>query len=228
MVSAASCLCGCGEFVAANRRYCKSHNLRRHAERSSSGFSGHRHSDDFKRLIGAKNRGRIWSAASRAKTSLAQMGRPRQWKHSPEALARLSESAKRQWSDPDMREKMLSGLREQSLEQRARRRIGKQRHVAARYGSCGCAVCKFSNPSRLSHRAYELFLQDFDVVIAEERFGPYRVDFLLAEEWLAIEVDGDYWHAQRKEHDAMRDAFLLSEFGLPVARLTEQDILRVA
>ena len=69
-----------------------------------------------------------------------------------------------------------------------------------------------------------MLLKDFEVVIPEERFGRYSVDFLLAEEWLAIEVDGDYWHAVSGDDYGARDQYLLEVFGLPTVRLREQEI----
>jgi hypothetical protein len=100
----------------------------------------------------------------------------------------------------------------------------RKRHIEQCDGSCGNPVCgTYPSPSNLAWRAYELFLQDFEIVIPEERFGRYRVDFLLAEEWLAIEVDGAYYHRD-PTFDEERDAWLLANFGLPVVRLTEQEI----
>ena len=66
--------------------------------------------------------------------------------------------------------------------------------------------------------------KDFDVVIPEERFGKYSVDFLLAEEWLAIEVDGSYWHSVNKTDYKARDQYLLKRFNLPVVRLSEEEL----
>ena len=90
-------------------------------------------------------------------------------------------------------------------------------------GSCGSVSCGARpNPSGLAWRAYEAFLRGFEVVVPEARFGPYSVDFLLAEEWLAVEVDGEYWH-RNKDHSE-RDEYLLREHGLPVARIAEHEV----
>lgn len=85
-----------------------------------------------------------------------------------------------------------------------------------------------ANPSQLAWTAYEKFLQDFEIVIPEERFGPYTVDFLLAEEWLAIEADGSYWHELDERRNPgcfeRRDKYLLDKFRLPTIRLSEPEI----
>lgn len=62
------------------------------------------------------------------------------------------------------------------------------------------------------------------IIKREKRFGRYRVDAYLPERHLAFEADGKYWHSQQREHDARRDAELLERFGLPVVRLTEQEL----
>lgn len=53
--------------------------------------------------------------------------------------------------------------------------------------------------------------------VQEARVGRYRVDFLLQDGRVAMEVDGDYWHRDA-EKDRRRDAFLLGQ-GIRVVRI---------
>ena len=99
-------------------------------------------------------------------------------------------------------------------------------HASLDLSDCQCVVHKSpsrTEPTKLAWTAYELFLEDFDIVVPEVKFGPYRVDFLLADEWLAIEVDGAGWH-RNYARDCKRDKFLLDKFELPVVRLTQAEI----
>ena len=115
------------------------------------------------------------------------------------------------------------GLRN-SPEQRQRQSAAALRRVHPE--GCPCAMCvhtAWRDPTKLAWRAYSKFLRDFEVVVAEVQFGPYRVDFLLAEEWLAVEVDGPL-HANRVEQDQRRDAWLLEHHDLPTIRLSLEDI----
>ena len=108
---------------------------------------------------------------------------------------------------------------------KAKRLISKHRlkHLET-VQNCNCAAHNyFRQPSLLAWDAYDLLLKDFRVVIPEMRFGRYSVDFLLAEEWLGIEIDGPF-HKGREARDAKRDAELLEKFDLPIVRLSKKDI----
>ncbi|MEW6096251.1 MAG: DUF559 domain-containing protein [bacterium] len=52
--------------------------------------------------------------------------------------------------------------------------------------------------------------------------GKYCVDFLLPDYNLIIEVDGEYWHTNKKEFDANRDNELKSLRGLDTVRFSRQ------
>ena len=120
------------------------------------------------------------------------------------------------------------GLTKESDSRVAKYARGIQQHIETCDGSCGSPSCgNRENPSQLQWLAYDLLLKDFDVVIPEERFGKYSVDFLLAEEWLAIEVDGSYWHRVNKTNYKARDKYLLKRFGLPVVRLSEEELRKL-
>lgn len=109
-----------------------------------------------------------------------------------------------------------------SIEHRQRISEGLKRHYASHGQDCACIPT--AGPSKLAWDTYDLLLKDFEVVIPEARFGPYSVDFLLAEEWLGIEIDGSYWHEINGTDYIARDEYLLSEHGLPIVRLTEEEI----
>lgn len=113
--------------------------------------------------------------------------------------------------------------RTQSIEVREAHSAAAKRHRET-CANEDCGHCVHGNPSKLAWQAYDLLLQEFEVVIPEQRFGPYSVDFLLAEEWLAIEVDGEYWHKDRGWKDMVKDAYLAEHHNLPTVRLSEHDI----
>ena len=116
-----------------------------------------------------------------------------------------------------------------SAETRVKISASLKRHIAKCDGQCGSAVCSppASPPTDLERRLYVL-LAEFPTVIREQRFGRYRVDAYLPPPYhLAFEADGVYWHdrPERVKHDARRDAYLLAEYGLPVVRLGETELM---
>ena len=74
----------------------------------------------------------------------------------------------------------------------------------------------------------------FEIVLPEARVGRYTVDVLLAQEWIAFEADGNYWHSDKvlsrkgfnpnRLSDAERDEKILDGFDLPIVRLTEDEV----
>ena len=111
-------------------------------------------------------------------------------------------------------------------------RIGKLNSIRlkkhAAISGCRIPTCVLhsygQNPSQLGWRMIDfLVAAGFEVIIPEQQFGPYRVDALLAEEWVAFEADG-FYHTFSKNKDVARDKYLLREFNLPVARLTMEEI----
>lgn len=88
------------------------------------------------------------------------------------------------------------------------------------------------NPSLLSWVMIDFLVSvGFEIIIPEQQFDTYRVDALLAEEWVAFEADGEYWHLlKEKQHPGYykeRDKFLMKNFNLPVVHLTGQDIMQI-
>lgn len=70
------------------------------------------------------------------------------------------------------------------------------------------------------------FLNDagFETIVLEQQFGPYSVDVLLADEWIAFEADGEYWHQANSTDYEARDRWLLDRYDLPVVRLTQAEV----
>ena len=114
-----------------------------------------------------------------------------------------------------------TGLTKETDMRVARNAIGVKEHVISCTGACHNS----QNPSALAWAVYDTLLSDFRVVVPEARLGPYSIDFLLAEEWLGIEVDGSYWHSKpgAKERDVTRDTYLLEKFQLPIVRIGEHE-----
>ncbi len=129
-----------------------------------------------------------------------------------------------------IRQKISTKLRGRKLTTGHKENISKgmKKHVLFSEGcNClGCTPLRQINPSRLSWKMYDVFLSDFEIAIPEVQFGNYSVDFLLAEEWIAFEADGEYWHGRpgAQERDIVRDAWLLKMYNLPVIRISEQEI----
>ncbi len=113
-----------------------------------------------------------------------------------------------------------------SDETKKRQSINQRRHASLNLPSCNCFIHqKQKNPSNLSWKMVDFLVEaGFDIVIPEVQLGGFSVDALLAEEWVAFEADGEYWHRDRQENDSRRDEYLLEEFNLPVVRLTQAEI----
>jgi len=160
--------------------------------------------------------------------------------HSSESKSQISKTSKERWSDPTYKKRvgLATSLGKrgipQSIEMREKIAVGhKFNCTCARHktpvhkGKCKCARCSIRSPSSNTWKLTS-FLQGvgFDNLVPEAQFGPYRVDVLLADEWIAFEADGDYWHSLpgRKEYDKQRDQFLFEEFQLPIVRLSQDDV----
>ncbi len=74
------------------------------------------------------------------------------------------------------------------------------------------------------HRRVEGILDDMGIsYMSEEPFPPYKIDILLPEFWVAIEVDGPF-HSKNK--DRIRDQFILEYFYLPIMRINAKKWLQ--
>ena len=171
--------------------------------------------------------GRTLSDEHRAKLSVAHTGYVRSAEHQEKLNLALTgrsfseahhEKLKASWTKKRrLRCSKLWKNRKFSDESRAKMSATRRAKIMT-----GDILLPHGNPSKLAWRAYDLLLKDFEVVVPEARFGPYSVDFLLAEEGLGIEIDGSYWH-KGADHTE-RDAYLLREHGLPIVRLNEEEI----
>lgn len=82
---------------------------------------------------------------------------------------------------------------------------------------------KFTGETKLERRV-RLALVSLGVEFAQEfPVGPWLIDFALIRDRIAIEADGDYWHAKCADRDARRDSEL-ADAGWRVVRLRERDI----
>lgn len=188
--------------------------------------------EEHKRRLSAALKGRTLPKETRQKMSIAAFGKKRVFteKHKQNlsiAMKNMSDNTKRKLSIA------LTG-RKVSNEARLNMSLAQSKHVReCNKKNCRTIGCNTKlrgggykgEPSKLAHIAYDKLLKDFEIVIAEERFHPYTVDFLLAEEWIAFEIDGEYWHKDSKEKDKLRDKYLYERYNLPVVRLTQQEIL---
>ena len=57
----------------------------------------------------------------------------------------------------------------------------------------------------------------------QQPHGPYILDFALTEHRIDVEVDGEYWHALRAEHDARRDRYM-THHGWRVLRFPSETL----
>ena len=71
------------------------------------------------------------------------------------------------------------------------------------------------------------FLKELPVTVHRQKvIGNYIVDFYIAQEKLAIELDGSqHYEDKGKEQDAVRDAYL-SSLGVQVLRYSNLDVMR--
>lgn len=118
------------------------------------------------------------------------------------------------------------------------------RHSTQKYCSVSCRISNFSEDftyhstppgpfrekiveqRRTSIEAkVERCLQDLGIRYEwEQRFDRYWVDFFLPDYNLAIECDGTYWHRDKGEKDAERDAKIIEKHHIRIQRFTEEQI----
>lgn len=82
------------------------------------------------------------------------------------------------------------------------------------------------DPSQLGWKMIDFLINaGFEIIIPEANFSPYRIDALLAEEWIAFEADEKHHRSTNMlTHDKQRDAELWKKYQLPVVHLTEHDL----
>jgi very-short-patch-repair endonuclease len=88
---------------------------------------------------------------------------------------------------------------------------------------CSFACYRRSKGETLLEQKVREALSKTGIIFQQEaRIGRYSVDFYLPTHFVAIEVDGAYWHQDSKK-DARKTKFLKS-YGLSVVRLKEAEI----
>ena len=136
----------------------------------------------------------------------------------------LSRAAKRRYSNPAERERQSKQQQKrwQDPELLARHsEIIKEHwaHDPERRFNPG-----YVNPSFLGWNMIDFLIDaGFEIILPEVQFGRYRVDVLLADEWVAFEADEEH-HEKTKQQDELRDGYLMKRYGLPVVRLSEEDL----
>ncbi len=82
----------------------------------------------------------------------------------------------------------------------------------------------YVNPSSLGWDMIDFLTgAGFEIIIPEVQFGCYRVDALLAEEWVVFEAD-EIHHKKTERQDKLRDDYLMKRYDLPVVRLNKDDL----
>jgi very-short-patch-repair endonuclease len=155
------------------------------------------------------------SAETRAKISAARKG----YNPTAETRAKISAANKGKKLSAEHRAKQSAAMlgRKQTLERRTARAVTYANYQRAR------------PMTRLEQFVHDHVLADFPEVQREIAFGPYVVDFYVPSHHLAFEVDGNFHRLpEHVEGDQRRDGWLLAECNLPVVRLTEHEIKRLA
>ncbi len=247
------CQCGCGQRTRIATRNDKGKNWIKgqHLKYSGRGHQGVRSQETIEKLRAAST-GRKCSIETRAVLSLRQTGRrysdavranmtaaARKHAATPAGRASLLRRAAIMWKTPKNREavsragklywaklneterraailkrrcSLVDYLKKLSPEERA------SRMIKAR-------VASQASPTSLE-RAVSQLLDALGVAYTHQYpIGPYVADLFVPSKKLVIECDGEYWHSRpgRREHDAKRDAHLVS-IGYAVLRLLEADI----
>ena len=196
-------------------------------------------SDSTKMRIGNANRGRKPSIKAIEETRRLRNGKTYEEIYGTEKADKVrnkqSESHKEYKCSEETKLKIsiASKGRKKSIEHRATISKVVKKHCQTDLPNCKCAIHNnepnYSGISSLTWMLADVLTNaGFEMVIAEEQFGRYRVDALLAEEWIGFEADG-YYHfiSERQEYDKQRDKNILKRFGLPIVRLTGEEVKRL-
>ena len=155
--------------------------------------------------------------------------------HSLETRARIAQSQRVYYEEhPEAREFAANLLRAMrnwgakcSPETRRKLSAASKRHCEQNI-ECGCWVHKpylhRGDISPLQWRMLDfLAASGFRVIVPETRLGRFSVDAVLGDEWVGFEADGRGWH-QDKGRDLRRDQEIYRRWGLPIVRLSQEDI----
>ena len=196
----------------------------------SAALLGRKLSTEHRAKLSAANIGNVVSHKTRAKISANRMGHS----VSPETRAKIGAanaiSLRGQKLSPETRAKMGASRMGHTVtpETRAKMSIARKNHMIEPRGDvCACGVCTpAQSPTHIEEILANVLLAEFPEVRREEKFGRYWVDAYLPSPYhLAFEADGAYWHKSSSKRDGERDLYLLQEFGLPIVRLSERELL---
>ena len=85
---------------------------------------------------------------------------------------------------------------------------------------CSLSCCRKYRGETTAETNVRLSLESLGVPFSQEhRMGRYRIDFLLQQHGIALEVDGRYWHKEILARDAKRDLFITDQ-GIRVIRIS--------
>ena len=175
-------------------------------------------SDERKKKISLSNRGRVKPPLSEKTKFLISEARKIFYHQHPEALEKVSNQLR------SMR-RIKGYSQSEEFKQRAREKA--QNHSALDLPECKCWVhspYKSYDISPLQWRLLDFLVNaGVEIIIPEAKIGPYRIDALLVEEWVAFEADGDGWHKDKK-HGLQRDNWLFQKYNLHVVRLTQKEV----
>ena len=154
------------------------------------------------------------------------------YKHSKETKERFRQLALNRTTEHNEKLSLAKKGKKLSFEHKEKLKEGHQKHNKLNLPNCRCYVHGAAKPYMISSYTWKLAdvltVCGFNNIVAETQFGRYRVDTLLADEWLGWEADGNYHFSKdRREYDKKRDEIILDRFELPIVRLNGREVDRL-
>ena len=203
--------------AAAKAKWDKPGARERHGEKMAAAWTPERREAQAERM-----RRRVDNPEDRERlrqTVVNRWQQPGQREH----MARAMEAV---WSDPEYREARVAEAR--TPERREVSRVGARakwdrmtpEQQQAEMQRLHATVSGGTHVNGFEARV-AMILNDLELpYLFHKAIGMYVADFYLPHAKAAIECDGRYWHADKKEHDATRDAWLTAN-GYRVIRVPE-------
>ena len=186
---------------------------------------------EYRQALTEKRR-QQWTPERRARRSeqmkgdpTGQLARGRERLKTDDARAKMREATRRSWENPEARANRIAGMALPEV----RRRMSEKRSAywAAHPDEQQQSLARMRSKIKGGHYLFSLEARVAMALNAAEAWyrlhaliGPYAADFLVQPD-LVVECDGTYWHGQRPDHDAARDAYM-TEHGYRVVRIPEQ------